>query len=95
MIQCKDCQFCKRSDDGQLIFTCDPFTTIVEPECLTKWQLLRLDGMTAYFRSLQGQQQKMAPMQDKIMRYVQRELDDIDQTDNWKYEEDDIPDETL
>jgi hypothetical protein len=34
-------------------------------------------------------QQKLAPMQDKIMKYVKRELDDIDEADRWKLDDPD------
>ena len=46
MIQCKDCEFCEMAPDGQVQLKCNPFASIKEPECLTKWQLLRLDLMT-------------------------------------------------
>ena len=87
MIQCKDCQYCEIGPEGQKIFKCDPFVNIVEPECLAKWQLLRLDMLAAIFHNMQSQQQKMAPMQDKIMKYVQRELNDLDEADHWKFDE--------
>ena len=32
--------------------------------------------------------ERMAPMQDKIFKYVQRELDDINEAERWK-----VPDE--
>jgi hypothetical protein len=41
MIQCSECEFFERGPNGQLTFKCDPFSTIKEPECLAKWQLLR------------------------------------------------------
>jgi hypothetical protein len=37
-------------------------------------------------------QQKMAPMQDKLFRYIKREMDDIDETDRWKLEGDEPDD---
>jgi len=36
-------------------------------------------------------QNKMAPIQDKILKYVKRELDDIDEADKWKFEDTDEP----
>jgi len=92
MIQCKDCQLCEIGPDGRKTFKCDPFENIKEPECLAKWQLLRLDMLVASYRSMLGMQQKLAPMQDKILKYVKRELDDLDESDSWKVEEDE-PDE--
>ncbi len=84
MIQCKDCQYCQIEPEGRKIFSCDPFGTVVEPECLAKWQILRLDMLAASFRSMTSMQEKMAPLQNKIMKYVKRELDDIDESDKWK-----------
>jgi len=30
---------------------------------------------------------KLAPLQDKIIQYMQREISDLDEADNWKLEE--------
>ena len=38
-------------------------------------------------------QQKMAPMQDKLFKYIKREMDDIDETDRWKLEDDEPDDQ--
>ena len=89
MIQCKDCEFCEIRPDGQRIFKCDPFVNIKEPECLGKWQLLRLDMLVSGYRGMLGWYEKMGPMQSKIMKYVQRELDDIDEAEKWKTDEED------
>ena len=43
MLQCQDCEFFKRGPDGAVMLTCDPFSTIKEPECLAKWQFIQLD----------------------------------------------------
>jgi hypothetical protein len=90
MIQCKDCEYYKEGENGQRIFECDPFKSIKEPECLMKWQLLRLDLLLTHQQAMLASQRKMAPMQDKIFKYLKRELDDIEDTDRWKLE--DIPD---
>jgi hypothetical protein len=92
MIQCKDCEFCEIGEDNRRSFRCDPFTNIKEPECLAKWQLIRLDMLVASYQGMLSWQGKMAPLQDKIFKYMQRELDDMDESDSWKldtYEEDD------
>jgi len=96
MIQCSDCEYFKQDEHGRRTFSCDPFTNIKEPECLQKWQLLRLDFLVSQYQSMLSWQQKMAPMQDKIFKYVKRELNDIDEADRWKiddteYPEDDLP----
>lgn len=85
MIQCKDCEFYEQTDDGRRAFRCDPFQNIKEPECLMKWQILRLDLLLRHYHSTLSWQQKMSPIQDKIFRYIQRELDDMDEADGWKF----------
>ena len=37
-------------------------------------------------------QQKIAPMQDKLFKYIKREMDDIDESDRWKLEDDETDD---
>ncbi len=90
MIQCKDCEFCQIGPAGQRTFKCDPFVNIKEPECIMKLQLIRLDMLLAGYQSMLKMQQKLAPLQDKIIRYVQHEIDDIDEAERWKidYDED-------
>lgn len=94
MIQCKDCEFYDQTPDGRRTFKCDPFTTIKESECLAKWHLLRLDMLLAGFRGMTSFQEKIAPMQDKIFKYVERELEDIDESEKWKAPDDDDDPET-
>ena len=36
MIQCKDCEFFRRNEAGEIAFACDPFSNVKEPECLAK-----------------------------------------------------------
>jgi len=88
MIQCKDCEFYEEDAQGRRTFKCDPFTNVKEPECLTKWQLLRLDMLVSAYHGMIGFQEKMAPMQDKILRYVRRELEDLDESESWKIDDD-------
>lgn len=89
MIQCKDCEFCKMGSDGQRMFNCDPFGTIKEPECISKWQLIRLDMLAASYQSMLGFQKRVAPLQDKIFKYMQREIDDMEESDSWKLDDED------
>ena len=84
MIQCKDCEFCEIGPEGQKIFKCDPFANIKEPECLAKWQLIRLDMLVASHQGMLKWQGKLAPLQDKIFKYMQREIEDMEETDHWK-----------
>ena len=92
MIQCKACEFYEEGEDGRRSFKCDPFKDVKEPECLTKWQLLRLDMLLDGFRGMTSFQSRMAPMQDKIFKYVKRELEDLDESENWKVDDDDDDD---
>ena len=84
MIQCKDCEFYESGPNGQRTFKCDPFSTIKETECLAKWQLIRLDMLVASYQSMNKLQSKMAPLQDKMFKYMNRELEDLDESDKWK-----------
>ena len=89
MIQCKDCEFCEMGVDNRRVFKCDPFINIKEPECIAKWQLIRLDMLLVTYRSMQQWQEKIAPLQDKIFKYMEREMGDIDESDKWKVDEED------
>ncbi len=95
MIQCKDCEFYSSSSNGRRIFTCNPFENIKEPECLMKWQLMRLDMLLSTQEALFRNNEKLAPLQDKLIRYVEKEIDDLDDADSWKYgdEGDDVDEE--
>ena len=84
MIQCKDCELCDVSDDGRPSFRCDPFTNIKEAECLGKWQLIRLNSLVANYQQMLGWYSRLAPLQDKLFKYMQREIEDIDESDRWK-----------
>ena len=88
MIQCKDCEFCEMAPDGQVQLKCNPFSNIKEPECLTKWQLLRLDLMTRAYMMTVAEYRKLAPLQEKMFRRMSRELEDMDEADSWKQDED-------
>ena len=84
MMQCKDCEFCEIGPKGQRTFKCDPFVNIKEPECVAKWQLIRLDMLVANYQQMLKWYGKLAPLQDKIMKYMQREIEDLDESDRWR-----------
>ena len=84
MIQCKDCELCETEPDGKKTFKCDPFANIKEPECIAKWQLIRLDMLVASYQSMLRWYGKLAPIQDKLFRYMEREIEDIDESERWK-----------
>ena len=88
MIQCKDCEFCEIAPGNHRTFKCDPFVNVKEPECIAKWQLIRLDMLVASYHGMQKWQEKLAPLQNKIFKYMQREIEDVDETEKWKYDED-------
>ncbi|NQV32586.1 MAG: hypothetical protein HQ515_07835 [Phycisphaeraceae bacterium] len=92
MIQCKDCELCDFGPDNQRQFRCDPFSNIKEPECLQKWQLIRLDMLVASYQGMNKWYGKMAPLQDQIFKYMQKEINDMDESDSWKLPEDDQDD---
>lgn len=92
MIQCSECEFFQQDPQGRRIFRCDPFRNIKEPECLAKWQLLRLDVLVSHSQAMLSGQLKLAPIQDKLYKYVKRELDDLDESESWKIEDNDGPD---
>jgi hypothetical protein len=91
MIQCKDCEFCEKGADGQVQLRCNPFENVKEPECLAKWQLLRLDLMTRAYMMTIAEYRKFAPLQEKLFRRMSREMEEMDDADSWKQEDDDPP----
>lgn len=93
MIQCKDCEFCQVDSQGRKGFSCDPFTNVKEPECIAKWQLIRLDMLIASYQGMLKWYGKLAPLQDKIIQYMQREINELDETESWKLETDEEEDE--
>jgi hypothetical protein len=89
MIQCKDCELCEFGENGQRRFKCDPFLNVKEPECIAKWQLLRLDMLVASYQGMLKWYNKMAPLQDKLFKYMEKEVDSMDESERWKLEEED------
>ncbi len=93
MIQCKDCEFCTLDQNGRRSFNCDPFTNIKEPECIAKLQLIRLDMLLASYQGMLDWYQKLAPLQDKLVKFMKREIEDIDESENWKLDEEEPEDD--
>ncbi|MBP7935664.1 MAG: hypothetical protein KA354_13540 [Phycisphaerae bacterium] len=94
MIQCRDCEHFVRGPGSQAGFSCDPFSTIKEPECLVKWQLIKLDMMVQAYQATVEVYRKLAPLQEKMIRHMEREMKDIDEADSWKTDADDGDDPT-
>ena len=89
MMKCKDCEFFRRGEDGQIAFACDPFTNIKEPECLAKWQLIKINQMAAGYQATLEYYHKLAPMQEKMFKVMERELDDMNEAERWKVDDED------
>ncbi len=85
MIQCKDCEHFDRAPNGAVMFKCDPFSNIKEPDCLVKWQLIKLGEMVQAYQATVAMYRRLAPLQEKMMRHMEREIDDADDADSWKY----------
>ena len=89
MIQCQECEFFNRGEDGQISFSCDPFRNIKEPDCLAKWQLIKTNQMVAAYQATLEYYRRLAPMQEKMFKVMERELDDMSESDKWKVDEED------
>ena len=96
MIQCKDCEFFRKTPAGEISFACDPFTNVKEVECLAKWQLIKINQMVAGYHATLEYYRKLAPMQEKMFKVMERELDDISEAEKWKLadEEEEGPDKS-
>ena len=84
MIQCSQCEYFQRGPGGTVAFACDPFSTIKEPECLVKWQLIKLDTMVRAYEATVQMYKRMAPLQEKMLRQMEREIDAVDEADSWR-----------
>lgn len=84
MIQCQSCEFFRRGADGAPRLSCDPFSTIKEPECLLKWNFVKLEAMVRSYEATLEMYRRLAPMQEKMFRHIEREINDIDAADDWK-----------
>ncbi len=88
MIQCDQCELCEIGPNGQRVFKCDPFSNVKEPECIAKWQLIRLDMLLASYQSMLQSYGRLAPLQDKIFKYVQREISEMEESESWRVDPD-------
>ena len=100
MLQCSDCEHFQRGPNGQVAFKCDPFSTIKEPECVVKWHLLRsselggkIDRMVAAYEATLEIYKRLQPLQEKMFRHMEREIEDVEDADAWKYGETDDDDD--
>lgn len=88
MNQCDQCELCEIGPNGQRVFKCDPFSNVKEPECIAKWQLIRLDMLLASYQSMLRSYGRLAPLQDKIFKYVQREINEMEESESWRLDSD-------
>jgi len=88
MLQCTDCEFFERDAAGQTALRCDPFSTVKEPECLQKWQVFKMGQMVAAYHATLGFYNRLAPMQEKMFKAIEREIDDMGESEKWKYTDD-------
>ena len=91
MLQCIDCEFCDRDSAGQMVLRCDPFSTVKESECLQKWQVFKMSQMVAAYQATLGFYNRMAPMHEKMFKAIEREIDDMGESEKWKLPDDDDP----
>ncbi len=91
---------CVRGPGGQLSFRCDPFSNVKEPECLVKWQILRtaelnqrMERMVAAYEATLKIYKRLEPLQEKMFRHMEREIDDIDEGEAWKTGGDEVEDD--
>lgn len=92
MIQCSECEFFHSGPGGQASFSCDPFRNIKEPECLAKWQLIKLEVLARSHQATLDMYRRLAPLQEKMFRHMEREIEDQEDADSWKYEQEDEDD---
>ena len=93
--QCGDCEFFVRGPDGRVAFRCDPFANIKEPECLAKWQILRtvellqkVERMVAAYEATLAVYKRLEPLQEKMFRRMEKEIDELEEGESWKGDED-------
>lgn len=93
MLQCQTCEFFRQRPDGSPELTCNPYATIKEPECLAKWQLVQLNVIAKSHQATLDMYQRLAPLQEKMFKHMEREIDEVDESDRWKQGDDDDDDE--
>lgn len=93
MLQCKDCEFYRQAPDGSPQLACSPFTNIKEPECLLKWQLVQLGVIAKSHEATLAMYRRLAPLQEKMFRHMEQEIDEHDEADHWKHGEDEDDDD--
>jgi len=88
VLQCQDCEFFRRGPSGLPLLACDPYSNIKEPECLQKWQLHQLLTIARSHQATLDMYKRLAPLQEKMFKQMEREIEETDEADRWKYEND-------
>ncbi len=88
MLRCQDCEYYDVMPNGAPELTCDPLSTIKEPECLSKLLLVQLRVVADSHQATLNLYQRIAPLQEKMFRHVEREMDEVDEADRWKLDDD-------
>jgi len=60
---------------------------------LQKWQLLKLEVMARSHQATLDLYRRFAPLQEKLLRHMEREIDDVEESDGWKYLDEDDEEE--
>ena len=89
MLRCSDCEFYREGPGGTPILSCDPFSTIKEPECLAKWQIVQLNVIAQSHQATLDMYRRFAPLQEKMFKHMEREIDEVDEADRWKVDDED------
>lgn len=85
MLRCQDCEYFSLGRDGSPKLSCDPYSTIREPECLLKWQLIQLNLMARSHQATLEMYQRLAPLQEKMFQQMEREIEESEAADQWKF----------
>ena len=85
MLQCEDCEYFRRGPDGSPKLMCDPFGNVKEPACLLKWCLAELKVMGQSHQATLDMHRRFAPLQEKLFKHMEKEIDDADESDRWRY----------
>jgi hypothetical protein len=91
MIQCEQCEHFHRDESGDISFSCNPFSNIKEPECIQKWQFIKTNQLVALYQATVESHRRLMPMQEKMLKVVERELEDMNEGEKWKLPEEDEP----
>lgn len=93
MLRCQDCEFYRQRPDGSAELTCDPFSTIKEPECLNKWQYVQLSVLVRSHQATLDMYRRLAPLQEKMFKHMEREIEEAEDAESWKQADDDEDDD--